>query len=173
MRNLFRAAAAALARPEWIAAAILLTSPAAAAPAPATTPWIMTLQQVGPGGAAVGTPVKLSCPSSGCETSLPLVLGTETHDFHVQVDFVARGAYLSLQQRSPSIRAVMDFTTGYKGPIFTPLRRPNENALLVKLLVAGTEDTGNPVLANGPVFNGKMEPDAYLRVTFEREASGK
>jgi hypothetical protein len=173
MRNPFRAAAAALARPEWILAAILLASPLRGAVAAEPLPWMMTLQQVGPGGAAVGTPVKLNCPSAGCETSLPLVLGTEAHDFHVQVDFVARGAYLSLEQRSPSIRAVMDFTTGYKGPIFAPLRRPNENALLVKLLIAGTEDTGNPVLANGPVFNGKMEPDAYLRVTFERAASGK
>lgn len=177
MRNPFRAAAAALARHSRIAAfAATFAALAVGAAAPPPTPWALTLQQVGPTGSAVGTPVRLACPSSGCDVTFPLVLGNETHDFHLLVDFVARGAYLSLEQRSPSIRAVMDFTSGFKGPIFVPLRRPNENAQLVKLLVAGGNDAGDPVLANGPVFNEKMRPDAYLRVTFDRtpgKANGK
>jgi hypothetical protein len=166
-RNRFRAAAAALARrsppgPAALLAAALL----GAAPAPA--PWVMTLQQVGRDGAAVGAPVRVTCPSTGCETTLPLAVGRMTADIHVQVGFVARGAYLTLVPRTPGIGPVMDYTAGYKGPIFAPLRRPNENTLLVQLLVAGAHDGGDPVLANGPVFNAKMRPDAYLRVLFQR-----
>ena len=133
-------------------------------------PWVMTLQKVGQDGAAVGAPVRVTCPDSGCETSLPLVVGRATADIHVQVGYVARGAYLTLVPRTPGIGAVVDFTTGYKGPIFAPLRRPGQNTLLVKRLVAGAPDAGDPVLANGPVFNTKMRPDAYLRVLFQRPA---
>ncbi len=171
MRNRFRAAAAALARHRNIAAAALLACAllgAAPPAAPPPAPWIMTLRQVGQDGAAVGAPIEVTCPSAGCETTLPLMVGQVTSQVHVQVSFVAAGAYLTLVPRSPGISAVVDFNTGYKGPIFAPLRRPRENTLLVKLLVAGARDAGDPVLANGPVFHAKMRPDAYLRVVFQR-----
>ncbi len=174
MRNPFRAAAVALARrSSTVAAAILLAAPLLAA-APAPAPWRMTLQQVGPAGGAVGTPVTIACPSAGCEGTFRLVIGKAAHAFHIQVIFVAAGAYLTLMQRSPGIRAVMDFNTGYKGPIFVPLRRPTLNTRVVKLLVAGAHHPGDPVLASGPVFNAKLRPDAYLRVVFQRaRANGK
>jgi hypothetical protein len=145
---------------------------ARAAPSAAPSSWSLTLQQVGKDGGAVGTPVQLSCPSAGCATSFPLILGEATRDIHVQVDYVARGAYLTLEQRSPNIRAVMDFTTGHKGPIFVPLRRPTHNTMLVQLLVASESDAGNPVLAEGAVFNAKVRPDAYLRVAFDKPNPG-
>jgi hypothetical protein len=171
MRNPFRAAAAALARHSALAvpllAAALLAAPLLGA-APPPAPWIMTLQQVGRDGAAAGSPVRVTCPSTGCETTLPLVVGRMTGEVHVQVSFVAAGAYLTLVPRTPGLGAVVDYTTGYKGPIFAPLRRPDENTRLVQLLVAGAGDAGDPVLANGPVFNTKLRPDAYLRVRFER-----
>ncbi len=179
MRNPFRAAAAALARRSRTAAAAILLaaaplSPPLLAATPAPAPWSMTLQQVGPAGGAVGTPVTIACPSAGCEGTFRLVIGKATHAFHIQVTFVAAGAYLTLMQRSPGIRAVMDFDTGYKGPIFVPLRRPTLNTQVVKLLVAGARHPGDPVLASGPVFNAKLRPDAYLRVVFQRaKANGK
>lgn len=173
MRNPFRAVAAALAPPRRLAAAaLLLATPVLAAAAPAAPPWIMTLQQVGPTGAAVGTPIRLPCPSAGCETSFLLVIGKQSHAFHLQVSYVATGAYLTIVQRSPSIRAVMDFGTSYPGPIFAPLHFPTKNTRLVELVVAGSNDPSNPVLANGPVFNAKMRPDAYLRVVFQKRTAG-
>lgn len=155
--------AGALAYLGLLAATFLATADAPAAP------WTMILQQVGGDGAAVGTAIRLACPNSGCATTFPLAIGRETHEFHLQVAFVATGAYLTIVQRSPAIRAVMDFTTGHKGPTFVPLRSQNIDTKLVKLVVAGASDPGNPVLASGPVFNTKMRPDAYLRVIFERD----
>ncbi len=160
-----------LARPSRLAAALLALPLLAAAPTPA--PWNVTLQQVGPRDRAVGTPIRLPCPPSGCGTTFALVIGREAQNFHLQVMFVASGAYLTLVPRSPGIRAVMEFSTGYQGPIFLPLRRPERNTQLIKLLVAGAHDTGDPVLANGPVFHAKMRPDAYLRVVFSRTPPGK
>lgn len=148
-------------------AAALLTLAAAPAPAPAPA-WTLVLQQVGVSGAPVGNAVRLTCPQAGCEASFPLAIGRETHQFHIQVAFVATGAYLTIVQRSPSIRAVTEFSAGHKGPIFAPLRSRTIDTKLVQLVVAGADDPGNPVLASGPVFNTKMRPDAYLRVVFQK-----
>lgn len=174
MRTPSRAVAAALAQPRRpVATAFLLAMPLfLAAAAPAAPPWVMTLQQVGSTGTAVGTPIRLPCPSAGCETSFQLVIGKQSDTFHLQVSYVATGAYLTIVQRSPNVRAVMDFTTGYLGPIFAPLHFPTKNTRLVKLVVAGSSDASNPVLASGPVFNAKMRPDAYLRVVFQRPPAG-
>ncbi|MDE2334593.1 MAG: hypothetical protein KGK10_08655 [Rhodospirillales bacterium] len=171
MRTPFRAVAVAWARHSRVIATGLLSFALIAA-APKAAPWTMTLQQVGPHGTAVGTPVRLPCPHSGCDTTFPLVIARRTGDFHLQVMFVATGAYLTLVPRSPGIRAVMEFSTGYKGPIFIPLRRPDQNKQLLKLLVVGARDNGDPVLANGPVFHAKLRPDAYLRVAFTRPPQG-
>lgn len=177
MRNPFRAAVAALARPSRsIGAALLAALLLAAAPLYAAVPpppWIMTLQQVGPDGGAVGVPTSITCPSAGCEGTFRLIIGEATHTFHIQVTLVATGAYLTLVQRSPGIRAVMNFDTGYKGPIFVPLRHLNLNTQRVKLLVAGAHHPGDPMLASGPVFNTRLRPDAYLQVVFQRAKANR
>lgn len=114
---------------------------------------------------------EVECPESGCQRAMALVVGSRTLPFMADIQFVSRGAYVSLQARAVEIGAVVEFEKGRRGPAF--LRGDGEapigqtlryalapSATLRRLDVADDGKTLN----TGNVYTRKRTPDMVMRV---------
>lgn len=123
----------------------------------------------------VGEPVQVACPATGCQTVLKLRTSgdAEPEPFLLSVQFVARGAYVTLTPRSAATAEVQQFEQGHKGAIFVSLRTPGRIVKRMEFIVVRSasvreleQKNNGQVLASGQVFNRKREPDLVLRVEF-------
>ncbi len=142
--------------------------------APENAQWHVTLVQVDAAGAKLGDPVAVDCPTSGCQQPLTLRVGKVEIPTMASVQFVERGAYLTLQPQSLAAARIMDFDQGRPAPIFLLLRDRSRSTQTVRLIVGQDaslrrlQQGENPdSYAAGAVFNRKLTPDAVLKVTFE------
>lgn len=124
---------------------------------------------------AVGDTRVISCPDTGCQQVISLVVDRVAQSFLMDIQFVRHGAYVALQSRSAAIGGVMDFRQGKPGPVFI---RGTENATTEHLLsfvtAAATSlrrlETGpdGKTLASGNVYNRKQSPNFVLKLVIER-----
>lgn len=127
------------------------------------------------GREVVGDTRVISCPDTGCQQVISLVVDRVAQSFLMDIQFVRHGAYVALQSRSAAIGGVMDFGQGKPGPVFI---RGTENATTEHLLsfvtAAATSlrrlETGpdGKTLASGNVYNRKQSPDFVLKLVIER-----
>lgn len=180
-----------------LGAAILLASVTAMAQAPRRPPTsgsvlsmtpdeqtgerrIVTLTQITASGDAIGTPLVLDCPRTGCEGLLTLSVEETPWRFFANVSFVNRGLYVTLQSRTIGILRVTEFRGGHQGPSFVPFRTPGADKrevvgdLAFSVIRDGSvreqERGSDPNTVSGTALRvRKREPDIMLRV----EATGK
>jgi hypothetical protein len=130
----------------------------------------VTLTQLSPTGEKLGEH-EVDCPESGCQRAMALAVGDRTLPFMADIQFVGRGAYVSLQARAVEIGAVVEFEKGRRGPAF--LRGEGEAALAQTLRYAlapsatlrrlDLADDGK-TLNTGNVYTRKRTPDLVMRV---------
>jgi hypothetical protein len=131
----------------------------------------VTVTQLSPTGQALGEPRVVECPETGCQQAMALAVGDKTLPFMADVQFVDRGAYVSLQARAVEIGAVVQFEQGRRGPVFlrgltdAPIAQTLRftlapSATLRRLDVADDGKT----LGTGNVYTRKRTPDVVLRV---------
>jgi hypothetical protein len=162
-----------------LAAAALLLQPApASAQAASADPTggdarLVQITQIGPAEQPLGDPTQVACPASGCQTILQLAVDSRPEPFLLSVQFVARGAYVTLVPRSIGTAEVLDFDQGRKGAIFLPLRTPGRHVVRMEFVVVRSASVRalephvkGQVLASGNVFNRKRRPDLVLRIEF-------
>lgn len=170
----------------WLAAVLTAIVAAASAPAHAQAveatakadTRLIEIRQLDPKGASVGTAHEVSCPSTGCQTIIDLTIAASPEPFLFSVEFVGRGAYVTLAPRSIAIAEVQEFGEGHKGAIFVPLHRRDRQQVEMAFIVVSSAtvqaleaNRSGDVLASGQVFNRKRYPDFTLRVTFSRPGS--
>ena len=151
---------------------IPLISPRAGARA--TRERMVRVSQVA-GREVVGEPRVISCPDTGCQQVVSLVVDNVAQSFLLDIQFVSQGTYVALQSRSAAIAGVMDFRQGKPGPVFI---RGSENAAMehwVSFVTAAATslrrlETGSDgkTLASGNVYNRKRAPDIVLKLVIER-----
>lgn len=157
---------------------LLAAGPARAQPAPPDSTAsagtrLIQISQINSEGALVGHPNELPCPPSGCQTVIDLMAEGFKEPFLFAVEFVGRGAYVTLSPRSIAIAKVQPWGDGHQGPIFVALsgagRQQTDMPFIVirAATLRALQPRDNPdVLASGNVFNRKRTPDMTLRVTF-------
>lgn len=131
----------------------------------------VTVTQVSETGRMLGEPRELECPETGCQQAMALAVGDKTLPFMADIQFVGRGAYVSVQARAVEIGAVVEFEKGRRGPVFlrgetdAPIAQTLRFALapsatLRRLDVADDGKT----LGTGNVYTRKRTPDLVLKV---------
>ena len=131
----------------------------------------VTLTQLSEAGRALGEAHQLECPETGCQLAMALAVGDKTLPFMADIQFVGRGAYVSLQARAVEIGAVVQFEQGRRGPAFlrgegeAPIAQTLRYALapsatLRRLDVADDGKT----LSSGNVYTRKRAPDLILKL---------
>ena len=131
----------------------------------------VTLTQLSPTGQVVGTPHTIECPETGCQRAVSLAVGDKSLPFMADIQFVGRGAYVSVQARAVEIGAVVEFEQGRRGPVFlrgeaeAPIAQTLRYALapsatLRRLDVADDGKT----LGTGNVYTRKRSPDLVVKV---------
>jgi hypothetical protein len=134
--------------------------------------WQITLTQLALNGRILNKPTEITCPPSGCDAPVSLLVGDTMRRFLAGFSFVQSGAYLSLQALEPGLGKVIGFTDGYEGPIFIGVRGAKGDQML-RFTLSGVADYGPkiPALMNNAqslVFHRKMAPDLSLRVQLSR-----
>lgn len=130
----------------------------------------VTLTQVSDTGEKLGEH-EVECPETGCQRAMALAVGGRVLPFMADIQFVGRGAYVSLQARAVEIGAVVEFEKGRRGPAFlrgeaeAPIAQTLRYALapsatLRRLDVA---DDGKTLNA-GNVYTRKRSPDLVMKV---------
>jgi hypothetical protein len=155
------------------ATALAQTAYAQAAEAPASAQTrLIQVSQIDIQGELIGAPNEVACPSSGCQTIVDLTVATLPEPFLFSVEFVGRGAYVTLSPRSIATAAVLEFSEGHQGAIFVPLRDRDRQQVTLSFIVVRSAtlralqpNKDADVLASGRVFNRKRTPDLTLRVT--------
>ncbi len=128
----------------------------------------------------IGEPRMISCPLTGCQQVISLVVDNAVQNFQLELQFVGHGTYVALQSRSAAIAQVVDFRQGKAGPVFfrgTPdtssqgtlsfVAVPATSLRRLDAWVDGRPVDGRTV-ASGNVYNRKQSPDIVLRVLVER-----
>lgn len=131
----------------------------------------VTVTQLSPTGQVVGTPHTIECPETGCQRAIALAVGDKTLPFMADIQFVGRGAYLSMQARAVEIGAVVEFEQGRRGPAFLrgEAEAPIAQTLRYALAPATTlrrldaADDGKTIYT-GNVYTRKRSPDLVLKV---------
>ncbi len=172
----------------WLAAiltgtALVAVAPAAARAQATRTPpadadaiagtRLIQVSQIDPKGGLIGAPNEVACPPSGCQTIIDLTTAALPEPFLFSVEFVGRGAYVTLSPRSIATAEVLEFSEGHTGPIFVPLHGRDRQLVSMAFIIVRSAtlralepDKGADVLASGRVFNRKRYPDLTLRVIF-------
>lgn len=148
---------------------IPLVSPRAAARAAAFR--IARLTQVA-GRELVGEPKVINCPDTGCQQVVSLVVDGAAQNFLLDIQFVSKGTYVSLQSRSAAIGSVMEFRQGSPGPVFirggdagvSDQRLSFVTAAAASLRRLDTGPGDGRTLASGNVFTRKRAPDMVVRL---------
>ena len=139
----------------------------------------MTLTQMTAAGDAIGTPLVLDCPRTGCEGLLTLSVEETPWRFFANVSFVNKGLYVTLQSRTIGILRVAEFRGGHQGPSFLPFKtagadkREVNGDIAFSVIRDGSvreqERGSDPNTVSGSALRViKREPDIMLRV----EATG-
>lgn len=139
----------------------------------------VTLSQITASGDAIGTPLVLDCPRTGCEGLLTLAVEETPWRFFANVSFVNKGLYVTLQSRTIGILRVAEFRGGHQGPSFLPFKTPGADKREVNGDIAFSvirdgsvreqERGSDPNTVSGSALRvSKREPDIMLRV----EATG-
>jgi hypothetical protein len=139
----------------------------------------VTLTQMTAAGDAIGTPLVLDCPRTGCEGLLTLSVEETPWRFFANVSFVSKGLYVTLQSRTIGILRVAEFRGGHQGPSFLPFKNPDADKREVNGDIAFSvirdgsvreqERGSDPNTVSGSALRViKREPDIMLRV----EATG-
>lgn len=139
----------------------------------------VTLTQMTAAGDAIGTPLVLDCPRTGCEGLLTLSVEETPWRFFANVSFVNKGLYVTLQSRTIGILRVAEFRGGHQGPSFLPFKTPGADkrevygdiafAVIRDGSVREQERGSDPNTVSGSALRViKREPDIMLRV----EATG-
>ena len=131
----------------------------------------VTVTQLSATGQVLGEPHAIECPETGCQRAMALVVGDKTLPFMADVQFVGRGAYVSVQARAVEIGAVVEFSQGRRGPVFLrgEAEAPIAQTLRFALAPATTlrrldvADDGK-TLGTGNVYTRKRSPDLMLKV---------
>jgi hypothetical protein len=131
----------------------------------------VTVTQLSATGQVLGAPHTIECPETGCQRAMALAVGDKTVPFMADVQFVGRGAYVSMQARAVEIGAVVEFDKGRRGPVFLrgEAEAPIAQTLRFALAPATTlrrldvADDGK-TLGTGNVYTRKRSPDLMLRV---------
>jgi hypothetical protein len=159
-------------------AALLLPSlllTLAAAP-PKSPTWQVTITQVDTTDKALSDPVKVECPTGGCQQDLRLFVDYKAQPFLAGINFVDKGAYVALQPMAGDLGQAIDFQKGFRGPVFVSIQK-SENAktdtLRFTLTGPAVADAtgGNAAIMNNSqslVFHRKLVPDLILRIELVR-----
>ncbi len=131
----------------------------------------VTVTQVSATGQALGEPNAIECPETGCQRAMALTVGDKMVPFMADIQFVGRGAYVSVQARAVEIGAVVEFDKGRRGPVFLrgEAEAPIAQTLRFALAPATTlrrldvADDGK-TLGTGNVYTRKRSPDLMLKV---------
>lgn len=132
------------------------------------------LTQLSTGGQPVGETRAFDCPETGCQQAMALEVDGRPVPFVVDLQFVSRGAYVSLQTRVVEVAAVVEFEKGRRGPAFLrgASAEPIGQTLRFALAPAATlrrldAAADGKTLATGNVYTRKLAPDVVLRVEIE------
>ena len=156
--------------------AVLLTL--AAAP-PKTPVWQVTITQVDSTNKPISDPVKVECPTGGCQQDLRLFVDYKEQPFLAGINFVDRGAYVALQPMAPTLGQAIDFQSGFRGPVFVKVRA-DEHAKTdtLRFTLTGTAvpdaSSGNAAImknSDSLVFHRKLTPDLILRIQLVKPAA--
>jgi hypothetical protein len=119
----------------------------------------------------MGPPREMACPESGCQHVVQLKVDQERLSFLADIQFVAQGAYLSLQPRSIAIGSVREFSTGRSGPVFLKAAANQGVDKQVRFVTAPSESVrrlegpGDPrTVASGQTVTRKRDADVILKV---------
>jgi hypothetical protein len=164
-----------LSRAALIAPSLLLTLAAA----PTAPNWLVTITQVDTAGKPLTDPVKVECPSGGCQQDLRLFVDYKEQSFLAGINFVDRGAYVALQPIAPDLGQAIDFQSGFRGPVFIKVRaneHEKTDKLRFTLTGAAVPDAtgGNAVIMKNSeslVFHRKLVPDLILRIELVRPSA--
>ena len=127
------------------------------------------------GREVVGDTRVISCPDTGCQQVISLVVDRVAQSFLMDIQFVRHGTYVALQSRSAAIGGVMDFRQGKPGPVFIRGTETDATEHLLSFVTAVATslrrlETGmdGKTLASGNVYNRKQSPDIVLKLVIER-----
>ena len=146
---------------------------------PAQPTWQVTITQVDANDKDLTDPVKVDCPTTGCQQQLRLVVDYKEQPFLAAITFVDKGAYVALQPMARELGQAIDFQKGFRGPVFVVVR-PDEkqktDRLLFTLTGPAVSDAagGNAAIMNNAqslVFHRKLVPDLILHVVLVRPAA--
>ncbi len=119
----------------------------------------------------MGPPREVSCPETGCQHLVQLVVDQERLSFLADIQFVDKGAYLSLQPRSIAIGSVREFSTGRSGPVFLKASGNRGVDKQVRFVTAPPESVrrlegaADPrTVASGQMVTRKRDADVILKV---------
>ena len=120
---------------------------------------------------AIGATREITCPESGCQLLIALVVAKASQSFIADIQFVGRGTYFALQSRSMAVSSVVEFENGRPGPVFIKdddrgiVQRQVRFSMAAPGSVRALAGAPDPrTLSSGNVFTRKLDPDVILRV---------
>ena len=124
-------------------------------------------------GKPMGPPREMACPETGCQHLVQLMVDQERLSFLADIQFVAKGAYLSLQPRSIAVGGVREFSTGRPGPVFLKGEPAEGLAKQVRFVMAPPESVRRlegvqdpRMVSGGQMVTRKRDADVTLKVEF-------
>ena len=123
-------------------------------------------------GVQVGTAREITCPETGCQQTVALLVGQVPESFLLDIQFVTRGTYVALSSRSAAIAGVVEHRQGRPGPVFIKAAGAVTEGTLTFAMAPATSlrrlDVAQKdarTLAQGNVYTRKREPDVVLRIS--------
>jgi hypothetical protein len=123
-------------------------------------------------GVQAGPAREITCPETGCQQTVALLVGQVAESFLLDIQFVQRGTYVALSSRSAAIANVVEHRLGRPGPVFIKAAGPVVEGMLAFAVAPATSlrrlDVAQKdarTLAQGNVYTRKRDPDLVLRVS--------
>jgi hypothetical protein len=140
----------------------------------------ITVVQLDHEGAPLGVGLTLTCPATGCQDVVTLVVEGRPEQFTEAVTFVANGTYFALEPRSLGTARIVEHRAGRAGPAFIgtragamatrDLRYVVSRDATVRSVNRAPEAKSTPnTLSDGNVFTRKIESDVTVRVAVQVE----